>query len=334
MLGSTHCLLRQTIAIGSVLAALACRSEPRPRPPEAQPDAGAACPVDPPGEANDGEPWSLENVCDRWPALICRTLEACCGRSRTLFEKFRCNCETAHRELCEKNTLGVRQGRLRFHPDRIEACLGFVDRRCTTLIVDSVEDRLMACSPIFEGDQPQGAPCERDGDCEQPPEDVGTAWCRTAASTSELVCTHLELRREGEPCTSWLSTVINLGFPPETIGICVRGLYCRAPSPDETPDSEGSDDPAGVCTPELALGAECSADGYAWNAPFHSAGCVAPAVCDWAVRPRHCVDSGRRLPGEPCADHGECFYHWCIDGTCGPNRRAFCSDYGVATSLQ
>jgi hypothetical protein len=288
-------------AAGRVLI-LCCSAGCDPQLPMPAPsnevDAAPVCPA----TGEHPAEWTLDNICTHWPVQVCRRIEACC---RFFDARERCDCQEEYRTTCEAHVWAARSGRLVFRPERVNGCLSAVNEICYASPIGRERD-LLGCPPIFEGDHATGEPCETSADCRQPEDDRARARCFTGwLSSEEPMCVRFEVRGEGEACVMPLN-------PSESVrGQCADGLYCKAPA--GMPDL----DQPGTCEPYLPVGEPCPDNRL--YAPDLS-GCAPPGECNRGV----CVDSGRRLAGEPCTAHEECFYRHCKRGQCMPPTRSFC----------
>lgn len=271
--------------------------------------SSSSSPIDTPGHSDAGSeatttadsaggeaPYTLDDVCERTPPLICETRKSCC-ESGPGFDEAAC---LAHAKAeCEKDVAEVRAGRAAFHPERIPECLRkyrAVLQSCTlTFELLQKHARDIASCEAITGQLDEGEACER------------TSQCKPATGEGEIVgcdddtkkCKITRIVPEGAPCT------IGPGLP----NLCDEGLYC---------DADLSSQPfTGVCKKKTSLGVACDKD-----EPF-ALECGLGNYCDKATG----VCTVGKAGGAPCATDLECASVTCekpdggASGTCKPLRR-------------
>ncbi|MCG8554433.1 MAG: hypothetical protein MJD61_03965 [Proteobacteria bacterium] len=214
------------------------------------------------GGSND---YTLDNVCDKFPEQWCAILEPCC---EAWFDRAECVAEK--RRECQLHVEHTRAENLNFNPERIDACLAgeqdlFSQCVVSTLDIQHELHDMRDCFDIFTGNRPPGTPCDFDDECLMPPN--GFAIC---SAHDNNLCKQWILAQPGQACDS---------TGPYVIVFCDEGLYCDR--------SAG----AGVCQPQLPVGAPCDPTGVTGRQ------CGQYAYCD----PLAVSCAPRKLGGEPCA---------------------------------
>lgn len=292
------------------LASLECSRNAEPEP-EAEPAREREpCPEDLP---DDGGAWSLDNACARLPRLLCDHRATCCeGAER--FNRARCECELQRR--CKENVELARQGRVRFHPERLDVQLERLDDLCMEALehsasyygaswywriwMDWIVDSYLS---IFEGDVPLGGECETILECRQSVGGRAIAACRSGE------CVIIAPRQDGEKCGG------GGGIGAE---FCDHGLSCQVL--EDGLEDDGDWPPPGTCQPRLPEGEPCRRGLALFGDPV-----CAPGLSCAGSSSREAGSAGvcepRLALGEPCefssgyecAVPGRCVRGWCVE---------------------
>jgi hypothetical protein len=165
------------------------------------------------GPAPDDDPLSRANYCARYAALACTTYVECdCASSQDA-------CTKSVRAECEDFSGNQLASGYAFDPTLAEQCLDDLEhafRDCR--VVDATRPHAYQFCQAFRGNEPEGADCTYELDCEQP---EGTATtCILDQPDGRGLCDQTPLATLGGECNPD-------GFYPP---FCVDGLWCSPES--------------------------------------------------------------------------------------------------------
>jgi hypothetical protein len=248
---------------------------------EEQADAGAVA------------PYTVENVCDRMPALVCEARKSCCTMGHGAFNQ--AACEATQKGECLKNTAEVTASTMKFDGAKVDTCLAkikpFMDEcRLEFSKLVSYFEVLDECR-VFEGTRAVGESCERPTQCAPP------AGANAFPSCFGGRCGGGRILSEGDACT----LDIREGR------ICANGLYCRGDGGKYTcakATSEGGACGSGGNFVELSCGAGyyCARDtNTCTRSKDGASACTSlleckSAVCNFGT----CTTPGPVVPSEMC----------------------------------
>ena len=177
-----------------------------------------------------GDPgWTLANVCEKLPPLICADREQCCVQA---FGFDKANCQANEKNDCEAQVKLVQANQATFHPENIDACLQAVKPLLGACFFQgdlyaSLLKTSNLCRSIFDGMKTPGTQCSEDTECQTAPGPNGYSGCGSQSQQ----CYQGSVKQQGEGC--------------DNNTICEQGLSCKF--------SGGSNN----CQPAAQPGAGC-----------------------------------------------------------------------------
>ncbi len=144
-----------------------------------------------------GEPgWTLDNVCNKLPTLICADREQCCSKA---FGFDKAACEAKEKADCDADVQRVTSNQATFHPDRIDPCLKAVQPLLGACffqgdLYTSLLKTANLCRGIFEGNKAPGTSCSNDNECQTAPLPNGYSGCGSQSKQ----CYQATIKQQGE----------------------------------------------------------------------------------------------------------------------------------------
>jgi hypothetical protein len=245
----------------------------------------AACSgkTDEQADAGAAVTYTVANVCDKMPALVCEARKSCCTTAQGNFNQ--AACEATQKAECLKNTAEVAAGTMKFDGTTVDSCIAkakpFLDEcRLEFSRLVSYFEILDDCR-VFAGTRAPGETCERPMQCAPP------AGTNAFPSCFGGRCGGGRVLSEGEAC----ALDIRQGV------ICANGLYCKGTG----------DTGSYACAKATPEGGACGGGGS-----FVELACGAGYYCSRDTST--CTRS--RDGGSPCTSLLECKSGLCNFGTC------------------
>jgi hypothetical protein len=235
----------------------------------------AACGDDTGGTTPEAK-YTLDNVCEKLPAMLCAAHEPCCTQGAGYDEAA---CTTFEVGQCEKNVADVAAGVMTFNGDSIDACIAALapySQKCFLDLTDylDVPVDLAPCSKVFAGTLGEGATCDRNAQCGSSIEMKEISTC----DEGTLKCSVTRIVGSGAKC--------DVNTDPKLIkAVCDEGLYCDFDILTQS----------GNCAAASPLGAACN------PSPINLS-CGLGAYCDSTTKV--CTES--KAEGAACGGALEC----------------------------
>ena len=197
--------------------------------------SGALSPAPTPDAGDPGLHERVLASCMDYASRSCAAASACCTQAYGAYDAQGCRA-SFETQICRPAADAVQSGFATYDESAVEPCLAAyaqADALCTPQTwqqILTLRRAIWSACKVVRGTTPPGGGCSTSLSCAEPDGET-TANC--VAGT----CRVLEILPEGATCP----------FQSGAVSTCDSGLYCSA-----------TQDAAGVCTPELALGAACS----------------------------------------------------------------------------
>jgi hypothetical protein len=270
--------------------------------------------TDPGTSAGSAGPISIAQLADQLANAFCDNIGGCCQAAAIAFDLASCKANilsTVSQGLAREMSPNIR-----YDANAAGACVAAYASGVKSCKPSNSIDT--ACSRVFVGSLPAGAPCSLDDECARPT--GGTAFCdggdstnggpsgTCSAASASATSAHGKLGEScaascpsGDTCTV-TSAGGGTGTPSPAMSVCYSddGLYC---SVDTT------------CQPLIAVGQPCSFDGCV-NGAFCGAGVCTAGKADGAACgiDSECAGGSCLSSGAPSAGTGASPG---VTGTCG-----------------